>query len=126
VLLGRLGADEAQRRGLAATPPFQPAKNNGQGHCRYFPETQHNVCSSFIDYWQSHGLDLSDAGNSYRESLALFGLPISEPFSDTQAGVTVQYFERAIFEYHPENKGTPFEILLSLLGNQVLKNRGWQ
>lgn len=125
VLLGRLGADEAQRRGFAATAPFNPAKNNGQAHCRYFPETQHNVCNSFIDYWQSHGLDLSDPGNSYRESLALFGLPISEAFSDTQSGVTVQYFERAIFEYHPENKGTSFEILLSLLGNQSLKNRGW-
>lgn len=126
VLLGRLGADQAQRRGLAGTAPFKPAKNNGQGHCRFFPETGHNVCNSFVDYWQSHGLDLSDAGNSYRESLALFGLPISESFTDTASGVTVQYFERAILEYHPENKGTPFEILLSLLGNQALKNRGWQ
>jgi len=28
----------------------------------------------------------------------------------------VQYFERAVFEYHPENKGTPYEVLLSQLG----------
>src|SRR5204863_7876013 len=29
---------------------------------------------------------------------------------------TMQYFERAVFEYHPENKGTPYEVLLSQLG----------
>jgi hypothetical protein len=126
VLLGRLGADEAQRRGFTNNPPFRPAKNSGQAHCRFFPETQHNVCNSFMDYWQAHGLDLSDPGNSYRESLALFGLPLSEPFTDPASGVTVQYFERAIFEHHPENQGTGFEVLLSLLGNQALKNRAWQ
>jgi hypothetical protein len=29
---------------------------------------------------------------------------------------TVQYFERAMFEWHPENVGTPYEVLLSRLG----------
>ncbi len=29
---------------------------------------------------------------------------------------TVQYFERAVFERHPENAGTPFAVLLSQLG----------
>ena len=38
---------------------------------------------------------------------------------------TVQYFERARFEYHPEHKGTPFEVQLGLLGNQVLTAPGW-
>src|SRR5262249_1102881 len=28
----------------------------------------------------------------------------------------VQYFERAVFEWHPENAGTPFEVLLAQLG----------
>src|SRR5262249_29825445 len=31
---------------------------------------------------------------------------------------TVQYFERNRFEYHPENKGTQYEVLLGLLGTQ--------
>jgi glucose/arabinose dehydrogenase len=31
----------------------------------------------------------------------------------------VQYFERNRFEYHPENKGTPYEVLLGLLGTQL-------
>ena len=28
----------------------------------------------------------------------------------------MQYFERAVFEYHPENAGTAYEVLLSQLG----------
>ncbi|CCF84518.1 hypothetical protein NITHO_3510023 [Nitrolancea hollandica Lb] len=37
----------------------------------------------------------------------------------------MQYFERARFEYHPEFKGTEHEVLLGLLGNQVLNAPGW-
>ena len=32
---------------------------------------------------------------------------------------TVQYFERARFEWHPENRGTPSEVLLGRLGAQA-------
>ena len=28
----------------------------------------------------------------------------------------MQYFERAVFEYHPENAGTQYDVLLSHLG----------
>ena len=39
-----------------------------------------------------------------------FGLPISQPFMETNKGdgktYLVQYFERQRFEYHPEYKGT--------------------
>jgi hypothetical protein len=38
----------------------------------------------------------------------------------------VQYFERNRFEYHPENAGTPFEVLLGLLGNQTVDGYGWR
>ena len=63
----------------------------------------------FRAYWESHG------------GLAQQGLPISNEFteaSDLDPGksYTVQYFERAVFEYHPENAGTPFEVLLAQLG----------
>jgi hypothetical protein len=30
-----------------------------------------------------------------------------------------QHFERARFEYHPENAGTPYEVLLGLLGREL-------
>src|SRR3954466_11561297 len=47
------------------------------------------------------------------------GYPISEEFTEVSAldgkPYTVQYFERAVFEMHPENKA-PYDVLLSQLG----------
>lgn len=126
VLLGRLGAADAQRWNLLDTTPFQKVAATSDSNCLYFSETGHKVCGSFMGYWRSHGLDLGDAGVSFRESLALFGLPMSEEFQDPETGLTTQYFERAKFEFHPENKGTPYEVLLGLLGNRELQIRGWQ
>jgi hypothetical protein len=37
----------------------------------------------------------------------------------------VQYFERNRFEFHPENRGTRYEVLLGLLGNDLARNRGY-
>lgn len=127
VLLGRLGYEAAQRRGLLSTPPFQalPPTTQGTTNCDFFPQTGHRLCFGFRDYWRSHGLDFGDPGVSYRESLALFGYPISEEFTDPATGLTVQYFERAVFEYHPENAGTPYTVLLQLLGNDALRAKGW-
>jgi hypothetical protein len=125
VLLGRLGVTDARKRNLLNTPAFQPATNSGAANCFYYPETQHQTCGDFLDYWRSHGLDLGEAGNSYRESLALFGFPISEAYTDPQTGFLTQYFERARFEYHPENKGTPYAVLLGLVGDRELQDRGW-
>jgi hypothetical protein len=33
----------------------------------------------------------------------------------------VQWFERARFEWHPENRGTPYEVLQSRLGAALLQ-----
>ncbi len=46
-------------------------------------------------------------------------------FVDPETGFESQYFERAIFEYHPDNAGTEFEVLLVRLGAQELVDRGW-
>jgi hypothetical protein len=74
---------------------------------RYFPETGHYVKGLFLQYWDGHG------------GLAQQGYPISEELqepSDTDGKTyTVQYFERAVFEHHPENQA-PYNVLLSLLG----------
>src|SRR5206468_3983407 len=55
--------------------------------------------------------------------LAQQGYPLSDEFTEIspQDGkpYTVQYFERAVFEYHPENKDTPYEVLLSQLGTSA-------
>jgi len=79
-----------------------------QGNSRTFPETGKTVQGSFLTYWTQHG------------GLAQQGFPISDEIqqvSQTDGKTyTVQYFERAVFEEHPEFAGTPNEVLLSLLG----------
>ncbi len=123
VLLGRLGADRLAQRGYdwQAVP-----RETAQPGCRYFSETGRNVCGNILTAWRANGLNLDGRrGFSESENLALFGLPltglISEQLSDGRA-YQVQYFERARFELHPENKA-PYNVLLGLLGNEVRGNR---
>jgi hypothetical protein len=125
VLLGRLGDDVL--RTLARDWKSEPkvAPKNG---CLFFAETGHNVCDDragvgFRSYWQSHGLEFDGkAGRSYAESLALFGLPLTEPKLETNStGDTVitQWFERARFERHPQETDPAYFVLLGLLGNEL-------
>ncbi len=54
--------------------------------------------------------------------------PLSEEFGERDPGsgkeYIVQYFERNRFEYHPENKGGDYEVLLGLLGNGIVGDPG--
>jgi hypothetical protein len=92
---------------------------------RYFPETQHTLYGEFQDFWERRG------------NVNLFGYPITEEFEEH--GRAVQYFERARFEYHPEDMGqfyrnqerynaldldTLYEVILGDLGRQVALQRG--
>ena len=67
-----------------------------QSNSRLFPETGKTVKGRLLDYWNRNG------------GLAQQGYPISEEMqerSDTDGKTyTVQYFERAVFELHPENQ----------------------
>jgi hypothetical protein len=85
-----------------------------QAGSRTYPETGKTVGGVFLRYWDAHG------------GLAQQGFPISEEMqevSETNGKVyTVQYFERAVFEYHPEN-AAPNNVLLSLLGNFLYKQK---
>ncbi len=121
VELGRLGTEVAEERGLTTSQSFQPlpAGTTSNSDCTFFAQTGHRLCRDFKAYWQSHGLEFGDPGVSYRESLALFGYPISEEFTDPATGYTVQYFERARFEYHPDNP-EPYRVLLGRLGADEL------
>ncbi|HEX9988871.1 MAG TPA: kelch repeat-containing protein [Chloroflexia bacterium] len=78
-----------------------------QPNCMQFQQTSRQVCGRFLEYWQGNG------------GLAQQGLPISPEMqekSDTDGKTyTVQYFERAVFEAHPENR-QPYDVLLTLLG----------
>ncbi|MEA2574782.1 MAG: hypothetical protein QOH93_2080 [Chloroflexia bacterium] len=73
----------------------------------YFAATGHSIDGTFLDYWQSHG------------GLPVFGYPLTEAFYD--GGYLVQYFERSRFELHPENAGSPYEVLLGQLGAERLR-----
>jgi hypothetical protein len=104
VLLSQLGTFQYRARyGTAGAPGQQANQANG----RYFPETKHWVGGQFRTYWEQHG------------GLAQQGFPISDEFTEVSAldgkPYRVQYFERAVFEYHPENQA-PFDVLLSQLG----------
>jgi Tol biopolymer transport system component len=126
-LLGRLGFEDAERRGLFEHPAFKklPFDTQSDQHSDFFPVTGHRISHGFRNYWRSHGLDLGDAGVSYRESVGLFGYPISEEFVDPRTGLVTQYFERAVFEYHPDNPD-PHKILLRRLGAEEMVRRGWR
>ena len=95
--------------------PLQPGKAHAQeqlsGIGHFFRETNQAVAGAFWDYWQTRG------------GLAQQGYPISDEFTEVSYidGKTyrVQYFERAVFELHPENQA-PYDVLLSLLGTQLI------
>jgi spore germination protein len=81
----------------------------------FFPQTQHSLGGAFKNYWDANG------------GLAQFGYPWTEEFYEVNPSdgkvYIVQYFERARFEYHPEYRGSKYEVLLGLLGRQVTEGR---
>ena len=58
----------------------------------------------------------------------MFGYPISEEFRernpDNGREYTVQYFERARFEWHPGEWPERWDIMLGRIGAQVLAAKG--
>jgi LPXTG-site transpeptidase (sortase) family protein len=117
VLLGRIGAE---RLGLYASGE-QAAQTQEPGPgCRFFAETGRAACGAILAAWRASGLNLDgDPRISEQESKALFGLPLTELHEeDTPGGrYTVQWFERARFELHPEN-APPDNVQLGLLGSE--------
>jgi len=99
--LSRIGVALASANNLVQSVPFQPLPTSTQGdaNCWFVQATRHRLCDGFRNFWRSQGLDLGDPGVSYRESLALFGYPISEEFTDPASGLTIQYFERGVLTY---------------------------
>ena len=108
VLLGLLGREQHALKYGTATPAAE-APIAGGGECRAFPETGKQACGSFLSYWSKNG------------GLAQQGLPLTNTFweiSPTNGKrYQVQYFERARFEYHPENVAA-YTVLLGLLGRE--------
>ncbi len=106
ILLGQFG------RLLYPTDPKMPLAGSAKprGGATYFAETGHNLAGLFRNYWEQSG------------GLAQFGYPISEEFTERLEDgkeYTVQYFERARFEHHPENP-TPYTVLLGQFGRRIV------
>jgi len=113
VLAGRLGAQFLEQQGRPWVPG-NDAPRPGYALCTKFDQTGYNVCAPFSYYWEHNG------------GLERFGYPITPAFQEQIEGRTylVQYFERRRMEYHPENAGTPYEILLGLLGRAIAQSQG--
>ena len=106
VLLGQFGR-RVLKETLGRDPEPQAQPIPGQ---TYDPVTGHNLDPRFVDYYQGRG------------GLAQFGRPLTETFTqklEDGKEYQVQYFERARFEYHPENP-PPFNVLLGQFGRQIL------
>ncbi len=137
VLLGLLGRQvtsgrESELPFRRITPGITPAITTGnmlsiknllsasaaeRPKINYYPETGHTLGGAFRDYWEKNG------------GLAMFGYPISQEFAELNPAdgktYTVQYFERNRFEFHPEFAGTKYEVLMGLLGNQIMAEKDW-
>jgi hypothetical protein len=98
----------------------EAADSLAQARFRFFSETGHAVHSPFLEYWE----------NTPNATFVL-GYPISQPFEEesfTNPGevYTVQYFERAVLEEHPENQGIDnnrYYIQGRLLGQLLAEER---
>ncbi len=109
VLLSQIGRDTLRTR----YPTGLPANAGGDlaptltGNCQQFAETGQSLCGTFLTYWETNG------------GLAQQGYPLTGVFNEKSTLdntiYQVQYFERAVFEYHPEN-AAPNDILLSQIG----------
>lgn len=106
-LLGQMKAlprmDERPFKPVVRTSSLWNRINNGD--VRYFEETNHTLANGFREFWEENG------------GLHVFGYPLSEEFRED--GYIVQYFERARFEWHPENADTEYEVLLGHLGTEL-------
>jgi hypothetical protein len=80
-------------------PPFSNPQR------RYYPQTGHTLSYVFLQYYDRHG------------GIDVFGYPITEMV--TEAGCTVQYFQRGKMEWHPENP-LQSQVTLGALGNEYI------
>lgn len=116
VLLGQLGRAMAAK--IVGNPSFNRLPSDqvqASATTQYFEQTGHSLRGEFLTYWKNNG------------GLEQFGYPISEEFLEKSPYdgqvYTVQYFERARFEFHPANDPSS-KVLLGQLGRQATQDRG--
>jgi hypothetical protein len=100
-------------------PAASPAYTGGD--TLYFAATHHNLSGLFLQYW------LANDAHSW------LGAPISEPQAqlvvDASTGqtsqTTVQYFKYWRLELHADIAGAHQIVILSALGDDLLRQKGW-
>ncbi|TAK24081.1 MAG: hypothetical protein EPO26_06615 [Chloroflexota bacterium] len=97
VQLGLLGDEVGGARSPATLTP-DPNR-------RLFAETGHSIAGAFRIFWEMRG------------GLTVFGYPIGPEMEER--GRTVQYFQRARFEWHPANPPA-YQVQLGLLGDEQI------
>lgn len=88
--------------------PYRRNELAPRNEAQFFPETGCVVGGGFWQFWQARG------------GLPIFGFPLSNEL--LEGGRVVQYFERAVMEWHPEH-AAPWDILLRRLGADALARR---
>jgi hypothetical protein len=78
---------------------------------RYFPDTGYVIGYAFLNFWNANG------------GATIFGFPLTNEVLDPASQLSVQYFERSRFEYHPEATGTPHVVQLTNLGRILTAGR---
>jgi hypothetical protein len=78
---------------------------------RYFPDTGYVIGYAFLNFWNANG------------GATIFGFPLTNEVVDPASQLTVQYFERSRFEYHPEAAGTPQVVQLTNVGRILTAGR---
>ena len=102
--LGQAAPADAPSDTTASAAPMDPY---------YFPQTGHYLSGRFRQYWEDRG------------GLFVFGFPLTTVYDEVSTdGKTykTQYFERARYEYHPENQ-QPYDVLLTLVGSEANASR---
>ncbi|MDQ5824126.1 MAG: DUF5107 domain-containing protein [Chloroflexota bacterium] len=96
--------------GLATAAHTSPPRGaHAQPQGRFYPQTGKTLAPEFLAFYDGRG------------GVSIFGYPLTEP--ETEGGVKVQYLERARIEYHPQNRNTPYEVQLGLLGSILTAGR---
>src|SRR5579875_1039957 len=100
--------------GATVFASFSPSSASAAGTSEpspvYFPETGHVAGYGFLAFWQHFG------------GVAVFGYPLTNEFHgcDPQGWCgTMQYFQRALFEWHPGSDAARYDVELALLGDQL-------
>jgi hypothetical protein len=84
---------------------YPPSTGDAQTAGRLYPQTGFTLARQFVPFFDTHG------------GVSIFGYPITTARQEN--GYLVQWTERQRLEWHPENAGTGYEVMLGLLGREL-------